>query len=344
MTENRKGGDPMATIKDVSEHAGVSQATVSRVVNGSTRVSHNKKLLVEKAIKKLGYRPNSIAQALASSRTGSIGVVVPELTGFYSGMLQAIEDQLRRFGYHLVVTAGSNEEEGQMQAIDFLLSRRVDALILHTQHVTDDYLITLEKNGMPIALVNRFIPELAESCIDLDNEYGAKVATRYLIEMGHKEIACITGPLSKSDARGRLQGYRVALEEAGIDYRESRVVEAGFTEETGASAMNKLLNRGCTFSAVFAANDHMAFGAFEEMKKANLTVPNDVSLVGFDNILFARYLTPGLTTVDFPIESMSTEAVQLILQKLVKKKTEVEFKLSPSLVVRESVKKLNTNI
>lgn len=334
----------MATIRDVSEFAGVSQATVSRVVNGSTRVSHDKKMSVEKAIKKLGYRPNSIAQALASSRTGSIGVVVPELAGFYSGMLQAIEDQLRRFGYHLVVTAGSNDEEGQKQAIDFLLSRRVDALILHTQDVSDDYLIDLEAQGIQLALVNRLVPELNSSCIELDNELGANIATKYLIDMGHREIACITGPLSKSDARGRLQGYRDALEEAGIEYSESRVVEAGFTEETGASAMNKLLNRHCRFSAVFAANDHMAFGAFGEMKKANLLVPEDVSLVGFDNILFARYLTPGLTTIDFPIEQMSTEAVQLILQKLIKKKTEVDFKLSPSLVIRESVKKLTTNL
>lgn len=334
----------MATIKDVSECAGVSQATVSRVVNGTTRVSHDKKLKVEKAIKKLGYRPNAIAQALASSRTGSIGVVVPELTGFYSGMLQAIEDQLRRFGYHLVVTAGTNDEKGQKEAIDFLLSRRVDALILHTQHVADDYLIGLKNRGIQLALINRSVPELADSCIDLDNELGGKLATRYLIEMGHREIACITGPLSKSDARGRLQGYREALEEANIEYKESMVVEAGFTEETGASAMNKLLNRKCAFSAVFAANDHMAFGAFEEMKKANITVPEDVSLIGFDNILFARYLTPALTTIDFPIERMSTEAVQLLLQKLVKKKLDVDFKLSPSLVVRDSVKRRTNTI
>ncbi|WP_413284738.1 LacI family DNA-binding transcriptional regulator [Vibrio sp. MA40-2] len=334
----------MTTIKDVSEHAGVSQATVSRVVNGSCRVSHDKKLLVEKAIKKLGYRPNSIAKALASSRTGSIGVVVPELSAFYSRMLQAIEDQLRRFGYHLVVTSGSNEEQGQLEAIDFLLSRRVDAVILHTQHVSDDYLINLDNEGVKLALMNRFIPELATSCIELDNELGANIATKYLIDMGHTEIACITGPLSKSDARARLQGYRDALENAGLEYCESRVVEAGFTEETGANAMYKLLNRDCRFSAVFAANDHMAFGAFEEMKKANLLVPQDVSLVGFDNILFARYLTPGLTTIDFPIEQMSTEAVQLILQKLIKKKTKVDFKLSPALVIRDSVKKLATHL
>lgn len=335
----------MTTIKDVSECAGVSQATVSRVLNGTSRVSHDKKLKVEKAIKQLGYRPNSIAQALASSRTGSIGVVVPELGGmFYSGMLQGIEDQLRRFGYHLVVTAGSNEEEGQKQAIDFLLSRRVDALILHTQHISDDYLIELSTSGLPIAIVNRYVPELSRSCINLDNELGAKLATKHLIDNGHSNIACITGPLYKSDARSRLQGYRVALEEAGIEYREMLVVESGFTEETGSAAVRKLLSRNCDFTAIFACNDDMTFGVFEEMKRAKLKIPDDVSLVGFDDMPFARYLTPPLTTVEFPIEQMSTEAVQLVLQKLMKKKTEVDFKFTPSLIVRETVKKLTSDV
>ncbi|EIJ0945403.1 LacI family DNA-binding transcriptional regulator [Vibrio vulnificus] len=328
----------MATIKDVSEYAGVSQATVSRVVNGSCRVSHDKKLRVEKAIQVLGYRPNAIAQALASSRTGSIGIIVPELGGpFYSGILHCIEEQFRRFGYHVIVTAGNNSEESQRESVEFLLGRRVDAMILHTQNLSDDYLIELESKGIPLVLVNRFIPELASSCIDIDNELGGRMATEYLLQRGHHSIACITGPLDKSDARGRLQGYRKALEAAGIEYDEALVSEAGFTEESGASAMRKLLNRGHTFYAVFACNDHMAFGAFEVMKEQRIRVPEDVSLVGFDDILFARYLTPALTTVNFPIEQMSLEAVQLTLQILNKNKRDVNFRLSPTLVIRESV-------
>ncbi|EKO3925952.1 LacI family DNA-binding transcriptional regulator [Vibrio metschnikovii] len=331
----------MVTIKHVSELAGVSQATVSRVVNGTTRVSHDKKLKVEKAIKELGYRPNSIAQALVSSRTGSVGIVVPELGGsFFSGILHSIEGHLRRFGYHAVVTAGSNTEQGQRESVEFLLGRRVDALILHTQQLSDDYLIVLEERGVPIVLINRVIPEMLTSCIDIDNEVGGKLATQYLLQMGHTYIACITGPLDKSDARGRLQGYRRALEEAGLEYRDALVVEAGFTEETGVSAMNKLLKRGVRFTAVFASNDHMAFGAFEVLKREGFSVPEDISLVGFDNVLFTRYLTPGLTTVNFPIEEMSTEAVQLTIQKLNKNKCDVNFKLSPALVVRNSVKDL----
>ncbi|WP_217521046.1 LacI family DNA-binding transcriptional regulator [Vibrio metschnikovii] len=331
----------MVTIKHVSELAGVSQATVSRVVNGTTRVSHDKKLKVEKAIKELGYRPNTIAQALVSSRTGSVGIVVPELGGsFFSGILHSIERHLRRFGYHAVVTAGSNTEQGQRESVEFLLGRRVDALILHTQQLSDDYLIVLEERGVPIVLINRVIPEMLTSCIDIDNEVGGKLATQYLLQMGHTYIACITGPLDKSDARGRLQGYRRALEEAGLEYRDALVVEAGFTEETGVSAMNKLLKRGVRFTAVFASNDHMAFGAFEVLKREGFSVPEDISLVGFDNVLFTRYLTPGLTTVNFPIEEMSTEAVQLTIQKLNKNKCDVNFKLSPDLVVRNSVKDL----
>ncbi|EJE4203754.1 LacI family DNA-binding transcriptional regulator [Vibrio mytili] len=335
----------MATIKHVSEHAGVSQATVSRVINGTSRVSHDKKLKVEKAIKELGYRPNSIAQALASSRTGSVGIVVPELGGpFYSGILHCLEEHLRRFGYYAVVTAGSNNAKEQREAVEFLLGRKVDALILHVQNLSDDYLISLEEQGIPVVLLNRFIPEMSRSCIDIDNEFGGKLATQYLLKMGHTEIACITGPLDKSDARGRLQGYRKALEEAGLEYNEVLVSEAGFTEETGVSATKKLLKRDCRFSAIFASNDHMAFGAFEVLREEGYSIPDDVSLVGFDDNIFARYLTPSLTTINFPIEQMSIEAVQLTLQKLTKNKQDVNFKLSPALVIRNSVKDITSTL
>ncbi|EGR4110557.1 TPA: LacI family DNA-binding transcriptional regulator [Vibrio cholerae] len=334
----------MATIKHVSEHAGVSQATVSRVINGTCRVSHDKKLKVEKAIKELGYRPNSIAQALASSRTGSVGIVVPELSGFYSGMLHCLEENLRRFGYHAIVTAGSDTEQGQRESVEFLLGRRVDALILHVQHLSDDYLISLEEQGIPVVLVNRFVQEMYRSCIDIDNELGGKLATQYLLHKGHTEIACITGPLDKSDARGRLQGYRRALEDAGLEYNEALVSEAGFTEETGVIATKKLLKRDCRFTAIFASNDHMAFGAFEVLREAGYFIPNDISLVGFDDNIFARYLTPSLTTINFPIEQMSIEAVQLTLQKLNKNKQDVNFKLNPALVVRDSVKDITSTL
>jgi LacI family transcriptional regulator len=334
----------VATIKDVSEYAGVSKATVSRVINGTSRVSPDKKSKVEQAIEVLGYRPNTIAQALASSKTGSIGIIVPELGGpFYSGILHSIEGKLRRLGYHAVVTAGSNTEQGQRESVEFLLGRKVDAMILHTQHLCDDYLIDLVNKGVALVVVNRSIDQLAHNCIEIDNKLGGKLATEYLLRMGHRNIACITGPLCKSDARGRLQGYREALQNAGILFDEALVAEAGFTEESGVEAMESLLAKGRPFSAVFACNDHMAFGAFEVLKQRNIKVPEQISLVGFDDILFARYITPPLTTVNFPIEEMSTQAVQLVIQILNKNKRDVSFKLSPTLVPRSSVNQLEHN-
>ncbi|MGL5467000.1 MAG: substrate-binding domain-containing protein, partial [Shewanella sp.] len=167
---------------------------------------------------------------------------------------------------------------------------------------------------------------------------------QYLLQHGHTEIACITGPLEKSDARERLQGYRKALEQAGVGYNEALVSEAGFTEETGAIATRKLLRRDCRFTAIFACNDHMAFGAFEVLREAGYSIPKDVSLVGFDDNIFARYLTPSLTTINFPIEKMSLEAVQLTLQKLNKNKQDVNFKLNPALVVRDSVMDITSTL
>lgn len=335
----------MTTIKDVSERAGVSQATVSRVINGTSAVSPDKKFKVEQAIQDLGYRPNSIAQALASSRTDSIGIVVPELgSPFFASLLQEIEDNLRRYGYHVVVTAGSNTQKGQQESVDFLLGRRVDALILHTLELSDDFLIDLDKRGIPVVLVNRFVPEMATSCIGIDNELGGIEATKHLLKNGHTRIACITGPLDKSDARGRLLGYRKAIELAGLKYDEMLVAQSGFTEKSGFKAMEKLLLRReqghCNFSAVFASNDHMAVGAMECMKEHGLDIPQDISVVGFDNVNFSRYLSPALTTIHFPIEQTGVEAVNLTLAKLKQSVRNVNFTLSPTLVARNSVKDL----
>lgn len=332
----------MTTIRDVAELAGVSQATVSRAINGTHRVSHDKKLNIEKAMVQLGYQPRVITPSASTNRTGCVGIVVPELGGpFYSSILNELEIQLRRFGYHVIVSASSNNEIGQKESVELLINRRVDALILHTHQLSDDYLIDLQASGIPLVLINRCVQEIRDNCISVDNELGAKKVTEYLIKMGHENIVLISGPLNKVDARARLQGYRSALTEAGLPYDESLIAEAHFTEQSGATAMNRILKRKVPFTAVFACNDYMAIGAREVLAEAQISVPEQVSLVGFDDMDFARFLTPQLTTVDYPIEQMCLEAVQLIIQKLCKKKSDVNFKLSPSLVVRQSVKDLH---
>jgi len=334
----------VTTIREVSELAGVSQATVSRVINGTNRVSHDKKLNVEKAISQLGYRTRSrtLMHASKTARAGCVGIVVPELGGpFYSNILNTIDTQLRRLGYHVLISAGANTEEGQKESLEFLLNHRVDALILHTHQLSDDYLIDLQESELPIVIINRFIQEMNTSCINIDNEQGGKLVTEYLLKMGHENIVFVAGPLDKEDARARLQGYRNALVDAGIAYDDTLVAEAAFTEESGASAMRKVLKRKVPFTAVFASNDYMALGVREVLVESGYSIPEQVSLVGFDDIDFARYFTPKLTTVNYPIEQMCLEAVQLIIQKLNKKNCDVNFKLSPSLRVRNSVKNLN---
>ncbi|WP_153446773.1 LacI family DNA-binding transcriptional regulator [Vibrio algicola] len=327
----------MATIRQVSELAGVSQATVSRVVNGSSRVSHDKKLRVEKAMQTLDYQPTSIAHSSARIKTGSVGLVIPELAGpYYGNIMHSIETTLRPLGYHLVVTSGGDNIQAEQSAVDFLLSRRVDALLLYTSYLSDDDLIDLSNQNIPLVILSREIPELLDSCIDLDDEMGGLVATRHLIKLGHRKIACITGPLAKSGARARLQGYRTALEEANIIYDAKLVIEAGYTELSGIRAFEKLINRTQEFSAIFCCNDLMAIGTLGVLKEHKTQSP--ISVMGFDNILFSQYVSPSLSTVNYPIEKMSIEAVHLLLQKLNKQKPDVQFKFSPTLVTRESTR------
>ncbi|MGL4938063.1 LacI family DNA-binding transcriptional regulator, partial [Shewanella sp.] len=178
----------MVTIKEVSELAGVSQATVSRVINGQKRVTEATKRQVQSAMEALGYQPNAFAQALASNRSCSIGMVVGNLGGFFYGpLMHSVEKATRASGNHLIVTSGEDDHQQEQDAINFLLSRRVDALILHVSAMTDLELIALHERGIKIVILNRLVPELAEHCVHLDNEYGSYLATKHLLTLGHTQ-------------------------------------------------------------------------------------------------------------------------------------------------------------
>lgn len=328
----------MVTIKEVSELAGVSQATVSRVINGTGLVTEKTQRRVQRAMKTLGYRPNSFARALASNRSGTIGLVIPELSGpFFGDLMFHVEASVRRAGLHLVLTPGGDSQETEQEAIEYLLGRKVDGLVLGVEHVSDDYLISLTTQGQQLALINRYLPELEQRCVYLDDEAGGHIACEHLISNGHRDIACISGPLSKYDARGRLLGYRMALEQHGLRYQENLVVEGDYLEQGGVLAMEKLLARKQRFTAVFCCNDHMAFGAIQTLQRHGLEVPGDVSVIGFDNVSFARYLTPGLTTINFPVGAMGELCANLLIQALKQNPFAPELKLLPSLVERASV-------
>ena len=188
--------------------------------------------------------------------------------------------------------------------------------------------------------MGRYITELGSRCIYLDNEKGGFLATQHLLERGHEHIAHITGPLAMKDSRDRLQGYRRALEAAGLPYNETYVVEADFTEKGGLRAAQWLLGRGLELSAIFAANDQMAAGILHTLRANDLEVPQDISLVGYDDVFIARYLYPALTTIQQPLWDMGQAAAHLVLAALDQRETEVTRKFEPELVVRQSVKRL----
>jgi len=330
----------MATIYEVSKLAGVSLATVSRVMNNSGNVRANTRKKVEQAIEELGYRPNSMAQSLASKRSNSVGILIPELYGpFFGVMLSSVEAELRKAGKRVVITAGHSDEAKERDCIEFLLGSSCDALILHVYSVPPEYLVELNKGPVPIISLNSYIPELEDQCIYLDNEHGGYIATKSLLEHGHTELAYISGPHWKSDSFKRLAGHRRAMQEYGLDVNEQLIIEGDFEEASGREAMQQLLQTNIPFTGLVCANDEMAAGAMDIARAQNLKVPDDISVIGYDNVFFTNYLYPKLSSIGCRITEMGQMAARCVLKKAyAEKDLEIQNTFKPHLVLRESVK------
>jgi LacI family transcriptional regulator len=329
----------MATIYEVSSLAGVSLATVSRVINKNSRVSDKTRQKVLDAMAELGYRPNSIAQSLASNRSNSVGILVSELHGpFFGQMMAGIESELRAAGKHVIITTGHSEEDKEKDGVEFLISRNCDAIILHVEAVTDDYLIELCKGKTPIYLMSRLVEGLNENCISLNNELGGFLATQSVIEQGHSTIAYIAGPQFKADSRDRLAGHKRALAENNIAFNDALYFEGDFKETGGSDGLKKLITDKQGFSALICANDEMASGAITYAREQGFSLPKDLSIVGFDNIIFARHTYPKLTTIDNPVNLMGHMAAKLVLKNIYQQKDIViTHSFEPTLICRDSV-------
>ena len=329
----------MATIYQVSELAGVSLATVSRVMNNNARVSEATRNKVLDAMAQLGYRPNSIAQSLASNRSNSVGILVSELHGpFYGEMLSGIENECRAAGKHVIIAAGHSEAESEKDGIEFLISRNCDALILHVEAVSDDYLIKLAGGKLPIVLINRYIAKLADNCISLDNELGGYLATQQLLQQGHTQLAYIAGPMWKTDARDRYHGHQRALAEYQLTADPALFFEGDFRETGGSKGLESLLKTSKTFSALVCANDEMASGAITAARELGLNIPQQLSVMGYDNVNFAYYTYPKLSTIDYPISAMGQMAARWVLREVYQYDgNEVQQVFEPALISRDSV-------
>jgi LacI family transcriptional regulator len=329
----------MATIYEVSKLAGVSLATVSRVINESGNVTPKTRDKVLSAIKELGYRPNSMAQSLASKHSNSVGVLIPELYGpFFGVMLSSIEAELHDAGKRTIVTAGHSDAANEQDCIEFLLRSSCEALIVHVQAVADEYLIELSKGDVPIICLNRHIPELAARCISLDNEHGGYIATRALLERGHKKLAYISGPSWKMDSFKRLAGHRRALEEFDLDFDERLVFEGDFEETSGREGVMHLLQLEEDFTGLVCANDEMAAGAMDTARAQGLRIPEDLSVIGYDDVAFTRFLNPQLSSINCRIHEMGQMAARAVLKYAYNQQDLVIQKaFKPHVVLRASV-------
>lgn len=332
----------MATIYEVSALAGVSLSTVSRVMNNHEHVSEKTKKKVGEAMEQLGYRPNSIARSLASSRSNSIGVMVSELYGpFYGDMLSGIESELRTSEKHAIIIAGHSDENSEKEGINFLRARNCDALILHVDSVSDDYLIELNK-AIPIVLINRYIEAIADNCICLNNELGVYLSTKHLLEKGHTDIAYISGPFWKQDSIERYAGYQRALREFNVLQRDELVYEGDYEVLGGRAGMDHLIEQGVKFTSVVCANDEMASGAMKTAREKKIDVPSECSIIGFDNVFFTEYLHPQLSTVDYPIHDMGQMAARWVLKNTYQKEgLELNTLFEPKLILRESTQTIS---
>ncbi|WDE07120.1 LacI family DNA-binding transcriptional regulator [Thalassomonas viridans] len=329
----------MATIYEVSKLAGVSLATVSRVTSNNALVSEKTRQKVMDAMEQLGYRPNSIAQSLASRRTNSVGILVSELHGpFFGQMMSGIETELRAAGKHVIITTGHSEEDKEKDGIEFLKSRNCDALIVHVEAVSDDYLRDLCRGDIPVYIMSRLVPELEENCISLDNELGGYLATKAVIDQGHTDIAYIAGQQFKADARNRLIGHKRALAEHNIPFKDSLVYMGDFKETGGSEGLKHFVDNKQSFTALVCANDEIASGAMTCARELGFALPQDLSVIGFDNVILARYMYPKLTTIDNPVNEMGQMAAKLVLKNVYQQdKLVIKQIFEPGLISRDSV-------
>jgi LacI family transcriptional regulator len=332
-----------ATIIDVARAAGVSPSTVSRVLNGTTRVDADKAARVHAAVAEMGYVPNAFARSLLGHAGRSVGVLVPQLADeFYGRVVTGIEDALKQGGYHMICSLGHDDREVEAAAIAMFLESRVAGLVLFSDHVPVRDILGLARAGHPIVLINRVVPELAAHAIRIDNVYSGALATHHLLALGHTRIAHVAGPLGRAGARERLEGYHQALRDHGIERDDRLVFEGDFTEEGGREAVVRALaaraRQNVDFTAVFAANDRMAAGAIAAIREAGLSVPDDVSVVGFDNSAISRFTFPTLTTIDYPVTTMGRQAAEHLLHLITGGDPPPLPLIQPRLVERDSTR------
>ncbi|AYN29062.1 LacI family transcriptional regulator [Buttiauxella sp. 3AFRM03] len=329
----------MVTMLDVALRAGVSKATVSRVLNGIGQVKETTREQVFSAMEELGYRPNFLARSLANRSSNSVGLVVSTFDGFYFGrLLQQASRQTEVWGKQLIVTDGHDTPQKELEAVQMLVDRHCDAIVLYTRFMSERTLLSLMNSiKVPLVVINRDVSQARDRCVFFEQQDAAFKATDYLIQQGHRDIACITVPISTPTGQARLMGYRQALQKHSIAFSEDRVKYGDSSMELGHKLCLELLESRVPFTALFACNDDMALGASKALHQAGVRIPQDISLFGFDDAPSAQWLEPALSSVYLPIDNMIITAINQAIKLANGESLEAIPPFVGKLVLRESV-------
>ncbi|MBR9988551.1 MAG: LacI family DNA-binding transcriptional regulator [Gemmatimonadetes bacterium] len=326
-----------STIRDVAREAGVSVATVSRVINNSGPVHADTRRRIDDVAKRLRYIPNGAARTLSTRRAQTIGVVLPDLYGeFFSEVIRGIDQEVQRSGWHLLVSSSHNDRAG-IEAALRAMRGRVDGLIVMSPDLDTHILAQNLPDKLPVVLLNCAGDDDIYNSLNIDNRGGAFAMTEHLLRQGHGRIGLITGPMRNHDARERLRGAHEALAAAGVTAAPELEVAGDFSEQSGHRAALELLELEQRPTALFAANDSMAIGALSALREAGVRVPEEMAIAGFDDIPIARYMSPPLTTVRVSISELGDQAARRLFQVITELTGERRQELLPTeLVVRRS--------
>jgi len=328
------------TIRDIAREAGVSINTVSRALNDKPDISDKTKERVLETVKRLGYRPNRLARGLRSNKTGTIGVVVTDIANpYFAALVKGVGKAAKEHNYSIILQDTDEDYEKEREAVQTMLAEQVDGLLITPVQTGKETIIELQESGLPFVLLGRHFDDLETDYVATDDIRGGFLATEHLIRQGHERIALLGGPLHISSAKERFQGYKEALERYGLELDERLIETGAITMRDGYATAKSLLSCEPRPTAIFAYSDFVALGIVKAIREAGLKIPDDIAIVGYDDIEFSSCLEVPLTTVRIPKEEIGRQAVEILLEKMAKPDGAGQFrgvKLEVELVVRES--------
>ena len=326
------------TLKMVAEKAEVSVNTASRAINNKPDINRETKKRVLQIAKELGYIRNAAAVALRTKKTGTIGVVIADNRNpFYAEVLNGMEEAAREKNYHIILANTQRDYRKEEEAINLLLAKRVDGLLITPVQDKDDDIKNLIEANIPFVVVGRDFENIKVDAVYNDEVKGGFLATEYLIKKGHKKIALINGFLHKSPAKGRLEGYKKALKKYRVSLDNSLISVGDINIEDGYERTKQMLEKNLDFNVIFAYNDMMAFGAMQAIKEKGLRIPEDIGLVGYDDIPFSSLISPVLTTIRLEKQELGVESVKLLFSRINRYRKKIKkIMLDVELVIRET--------